>query len=494
MNCPKCGYSQEERLDCRKCGVVFSKFYALHTTSKPTILEVADPIRPSSAGENYQAEIADLRQTLKDLSQRFNELEFERAERTQLRSEVRQIDSKLKDTLAQVSERMSALEEKSAAPPPPAVSQEDLNRMQQELREECFAPLGERMRQVEDRFGSLQIRNEAGTDPLVGDSILKLEQRVTALDEEINRLASSPASNPESPDPASGTGQGEIEGLRESLQTVTMRYSEIGELKKNHLILQSNMESLQLQLEQAKKTPERNGSGRITELETEITALRAELRQALVRMEAVEATGPSTAVELGALKAELAGLKKMNAEQIGRTQAGLDARLQKELDRLSALPSLLKRLEALEMAAPDAALEFGAIKAELSGFKKASAEQNEQKRAALDDAVRKAVEPLTGLGEAVARLEQRQLALEKIFEELARIGEMEAQKAIDRDKELTSVRSDIAVLHDEVGSTGKKLEAVLSRPVENPRLPLEEEIHAIRTALEELRHYFNSPH
>ena len=46
VNCPKCGFvQQEERADCRKCGVVFAKFHALRAQESAASLDPGEQPR-----------------------------------------------------------------------------------------------------------------------------------------------------------------------------------------------------------------------------------------------------------------------------------------------------------------------------------------------------------------------------------------------------------------------------------------------------------------
>jgi chromosome segregation ATPase len=109
VNCPKCGFEQEERLDCKKCGIVFSKYTALHFPDK---LQNPEDIGHFQAKEIPEEDadygLMELRQTLRDLSRRFSEIEFERAQRHQLRTEIKNLEQKFQEELASLASRMDA--------------------------------------------------------------------------------------------------------------------------------------------------------------------------------------------------------------------------------------------------------------------------------------------------------------------------------------------------------------------------------------------------
>jgi len=111
INCPKCGHAQEERLDCRKCGVVFSKYYALHPPGRLDIAGVAEESSVKKPSEPDQATvISDLQQQVRELSARFAEIEFEKAERSQLRTDLKNLDRRLQDMLDRMALQLEQFE------------------------------------------------------------------------------------------------------------------------------------------------------------------------------------------------------------------------------------------------------------------------------------------------------------------------------------------------------------------------------------------------
>ena len=435
MICPKCGYSQEDRLDCRKCGVVFSKYYALHTPAKPSVAEAPEPAQPPTLDiENLPVEIADLHKNLKELSRRFNEVEFERAERTRLWGEIRVLGRKLTDSLERAQERLKALEEHATNPQalPPASSHEDTQQLKNELLEEHLVPLLSRLEQIETRLAILPKEFAPKTDPRIIESLRKLVQRITELDSEVAKLTIDGRTQTEKPSLELEKASRDIDELRLSLQNVTMRYSEIGEFKKNHLILLNKVESFQQQLDHAKKTQEQAVSKRIPEIETEVHALRAEVRQTLKGMEALEALSPAPSRELGAITEEMAGFKKMQLDQVEQVRAALEQKLKMELT------------------------------------------------------------PLSKISEQLSRIEQRQQSLEKSLDEIRLGGDEASQKITDICKNISSLRSENEELKSELRAAEGKIAAVLSQPPEEPRPPLEEDVHVIRETLDELRRFLTS--
>jgi predicted nucleic acid-binding Zn-ribbon protein len=120
-----------------------------------------------------------------------------------------------------------------------------------------------------------------------------------------------------------------FEDLKTSLQNVTLRYSEIGELKKNHLVLRDMVESLQVASEAYKRDSVSGNAGRLLELEKEVSALKAELRNAYEHLELLEARSSQAAPapelppikEIETLRGELAALENVRTEDRQRWQA-----------------------------------------------------------------------------------------------------------------------------------------------------------------------------
>jgi chromosome segregation ATPase len=111
VNCPKCGFEQEERLDCKKCGIVFSKYTALHyaETTQNTEDTGQVPAREMPEGSSDYG-LAELRKTLKDLDRCLSEIEFEKAQRQQLRAEMKNLEQKFREELAKLISRVDEAE------------------------------------------------------------------------------------------------------------------------------------------------------------------------------------------------------------------------------------------------------------------------------------------------------------------------------------------------------------------------------------------------
>ena len=108
MICPKCGFEQEERLDCRECGVIFSKYKALFQST--------DSPNEGSDGVSAANEIRELQIQMRDFGSRLIEAEFEKAERKKLRSDLRDLEDLLQSEKAETETRLKQIEEKIACP------------------------------------------------------------------------------------------------------------------------------------------------------------------------------------------------------------------------------------------------------------------------------------------------------------------------------------------------------------------------------------------
>ena len=278
MNCPKCGYEQEERLDCLRCGIVFSKYLALFPKGKAG--EATEPkTRPMAAEEVPDLEISQLSQQMRELSRRFNDIEFERAERTRLRGELRVLDQELQEKIAELGRRIEKMEgdkpgggggldleplvnriellEVGLRTPPPAASVlkslDDMNERLTEMEitgksaatdlssehglatenqlEEFVAELGVLQGTVEEMKERLD--GSHGAVEEVRGALDLVRQDIAAMKE--------PAADPF---PKLDHLAGELERLRASVLNLTTRYADVAELKKGHTALSASVATL----------------------------------------------------------------------------------------------------------------------------------------------------------------------------------------------------------------------------------------------------------
>ena len=103
MICPKCGFEQEERLDCKECGVIFSKYNALFQSP-----EESDSMNEENQGLN---EVHELQIQVRELSSRLIEAEFEKAERKKLRSDLKDLSDQTQSDQIQLKTRLQKIED-----------------------------------------------------------------------------------------------------------------------------------------------------------------------------------------------------------------------------------------------------------------------------------------------------------------------------------------------------------------------------------------------
>ncbi len=200
--CPKCGYEQEERLDCRKCGIVFSKYLAMQSETSGT------PPGPAPQAENgASVEILELRQHVRDLNHRFSEVEFERVERSQLRGEMKALDKKLEASSDQMARRLEDLERLLSTPkaPPPAPDGALMAQVQKEILEANVDPIAKRLAEAEDKLhlwenelASSKVLMNEEVNRLMEAAMEPLARRVEAIEQKLQYLELGQAPSGES--------------------------------------------------------------------------------------------------------------------------------------------------------------------------------------------------------------------------------------------------------------------------------------------------------
>jgi chromosome segregation ATPase len=190
--CPKCGYRQEERLDCMKCGIVFSKYLALRSSGKAPQPEGFEDNALRMAEESAVMDLNEPRQSLAELQRLGNAIEFERLERSRMSSDVKQLERKLSAHYEDLAARMSGLEMQApAAPPvPQSAAPDDLAEFKRDLLELHFEPLARRLDEIEQRIDSAPKEPATRTDPRILEVLRRFEVRVTELEAKASRLSS----------------------------------------------------------------------------------------------------------------------------------------------------------------------------------------------------------------------------------------------------------------------------------------------------------------
>jgi len=145
MICPKCGLEQEERLDCKDCGIVFSKYNALFPSSESS--EPGD----NSEGSLSKSEFQELQIQVRELNSRLIDAEFEKAERKKLRSDLKDLERQIQDNQGQLDARMKRAEDALES-----LSKESESKISQEILENLPNPeeIEQKTAQLSDTLNS----------------------------------------------------------------------------------------------------------------------------------------------------------------------------------------------------------------------------------------------------------------------------------------------------------------------------------------------------
>ncbi len=358
MNCPKCGFVQEERADCIRCGVVFAKFLA-HYTAETTAVPEDPEQAPQFAGaaDELQAQdapdFAGLQKTLSDLQKRFSELEFERAERRRIRSEIRALDERLNLIATRQEEAERRIAE--SAPPLAEPLRNDIDRLASEINTSDLPSLRGRVDELEKRFqlgaevAALRANSRAPELPTA------LEARLRHVEEHLAALAEARATAPaEGTPPQLETVFKTLDELKARLQNATVSQTEFGEVKKYQLMLRDMFESLRQSVEASAPDSAPDKTGRLAGLENGLAALCADVRKVHDRVKTLEAKAPASAQtsdpaarkELFSLKEEVLAVNRLHTEEQAHVRSEM-TRLETELsNRLEALAQIPQKMES----------------------------------------------------------------------------------------------------------------------------------------------------
>ena len=167
--------------------MVFSKYYALHPPGRLDIAGVAEESSVKKPSEPDQATvISDLQQQVRELSARFAEIEFEKAERSQLRTDLKNLDRRLQDMLDRMALQLEQFEKRFKESPAQAPKHES----------GVYLPaLLERLKQLEEKLQSLgqishQTSNLDERTAAVSHLISELQGQHSALREQVMEIKS----------------------------------------------------------------------------------------------------------------------------------------------------------------------------------------------------------------------------------------------------------------------------------------------------------------
>jgi len=177
--CPKCGFSQEKRSDCKKCGIIFSKYYALYPSSKAGDgVEGASPNSQEMPEPELRLLIEELQDQVQTLSSRCAQVEFEKAERSQLRQDLRSLERQLAENVERLEIRMDNV-------PPPVAEPQTIDPRFSEFRD--------RLEQAEAALKSFEFAGQYMVDlsdksETSARQIADLHQQVALFREEIDAV------------------------------------------------------------------------------------------------------------------------------------------------------------------------------------------------------------------------------------------------------------------------------------------------------------------
>jgi len=188
LTCPKCGFVQEERSDCRKCGVVFSKYYALYPSTRPeAIASVASPGTAAQIDRSQKLAISDLQMQIRELNARFAEVEFEKAERIQLRADLKNLEKKLREALEETAARLEQWQHQ--------IDGFCISKAHLETLDFNLAAVMERLEQLEVRMKMLESATGheddfAGHESHYSRLLSELQQQLLSLKMEVSEIKS----------------------------------------------------------------------------------------------------------------------------------------------------------------------------------------------------------------------------------------------------------------------------------------------------------------
>ncbi len=303
LKCPKCGYLQEERPDCVRCGIVFSKYVALYSPEKSGVVDEQDVAHAAypCPPEMPAAELSEIRQALRDVMRRLSDVEFERAERNLLRGEIKSLDQKWQQLFEDLKDRLQAFENSHPG--------SSLGQLQNELREKELVPF---MEASDGRFQEVAVR--------LKDLGSQVTSQAYAAAERLRGL------------------EGKIEGF-------AARVSELEDVKVNQASLKDQVESVWQMCESLATVPTEGAAGSPERIEAESAAFRSEVRRTLQCHSEQLAAGKA---ELERLRTQMQALERSVENVLSTPRPGPPPDLTEDfrliIDGLSEVRTLMQAL------------------------------------------------------------------------------------------------------------------------------------------------------
>jgi chromosome segregation ATPase len=252
MNCPKCGYAQEKRLDCKKCGIVFSKYYALYPPTQAAAAadatSAANPNPPDPSGQDVRAALTQIQLQLQTFTGRFSEVEFERAERSQLRIDLKNLERQIRESIARVESRLTQTEKSLQNPPAPPAQP-----AQQSTPDIRVMALTEKLERVEEKLGSFDFATQ---------SIVSLGEKNEANSRQVEEI------------------KGQLAALQNETKEAKGAPELISQAQKQVSDLQNQFTALQNEVKEVKSAPElvSQAQKQVYDLQNQLTALQNEVK------------------------------------------------------------------------------------------------------------------------------------------------------------------------------------------------------------------------
>jgi hypothetical protein len=258
MNCPKCGYAQEKRLDCKKCGIVFSKYYAMYPPAHSAdAAAAANSNSPDPSGQDVRAALTQIQSQIQVFSGRFAEVEFEKAERGQLRIDLKNLERQIRESIARMESRLMQTEKSLQNPPAPPTPPP-----QQPMPDTKLMAVTEKLERMEEKLGSFDFATQ---------SIVSLGEKNEANSRQVEEI------------------KGQLTALQSETKEAKGAPELISQAQKQVSDLQNQFTTLQNEVKEVKSAPElvSQAQKQVSDLQNQLTALQNEVKDIRVALDQV---------------------------------------------------------------------------------------------------------------------------------------------------------------------------------------------------------------